>query len=1213
MEQPHDSIGQQPMPQSQQMPLSQMSTQPQMPQSQQRTQVNTMPLASIGGPLDMGMGLGGMSTMGMGLPLGGMGIPMSAMGMQMPQFTGGPGLSVVTPMPINMGMMPPSQIPPGMQLQQPKFEPGVAPPMGMMGMAGDLAQSPLKPASSLVVNWLLENYEAEEGSSLPRSTLYTHYLQFCQQTSLESVNAASFGKLIRSVFPNLKTRRLGTRGHSKYHYYGIRLRATSKLRNILDTSQGRKDEEDEEEETPLSPGSLHLSTGTTTTTSSQLMGHDAMHNPLTQSAPPVSQAPTPRVSKQLPEFGVPDRNKLPPSVRWDHVQTFALMYRTHCQHLLDTAAWHNFPEIENLLSHFWQGLPAHFKNLLVLDGLTDFLVERDTLVYQSIAEILVPDVLGPMPLSLTPLIRDFSRNFPEWLARAVDTLPATLIQRKVAVATEFSDVLRKQATLNAMAASCRKVLGNVQHVTQMLHDWSRIDFHAIAHQSHWLCPAAHNISNSIQEDFRQFLQQRYGVEQWAVWLADVLNRFLVKCTDVRQLALTSQQVLLKWSFYSSLVIRDLTLRNAPSLGSFHLLRTLFESYLAYLVDLRMQAHKTRMPYIPDHAPAPAPHTPMPAFQTSHIQPSELALSASGASNPGQVSEADKAELAAVVPHPPPSGGISSIPTETVAEGVVIKTEEGVNNSNNGNNHESPLRRGNKHFLVFPPADSERPFKQARIDPDSASSAESSGGGMTDSKVAAHTAPPPSSSFSFAQDRLPSLSGLLPPSGFVAPKALPQSQGSFLLTPTEWAGVMPMGSGGSMNFGSMGSMSLPMGMIPGMNGPGMGPSAQRKPSFGSFGSFSTEFRCLMRSTSFDRIRGSFERREGSTSVGSGGSGGGNSGGGSGGVSGGGGAGSGTGGGGSVPPGADSDSHWQHLFYNMSTPNISFQSFGFSQDDTTKDTSASSQQSASTTSTSTSTNPTSSTAATNGIASDSHNSKNDSNTGTTTSDGTNSTTASTSPSHSSTPSETALTPPPPLVSTPAFVSTPPPLVSTPALVSTPPPTPTPTLSASETAPVQPTTPVPTTQPSEPQPARPSEAAAAFPTNKTTTQRPQSPSPVPKPTTPAPTTSTTAPESAPASTTPAVPTEATQTTTRSSSGEQRESAPASKPATETNIPASTPSSSSTSSAPASSSASSSPSSSSAPVLSSTSASASASASSESLAAAPRPAVREAASSAQ
>lgn len=61
------------------------------------------------------------------------------------------------------------------------------------------------------IQWLCDNYEGAEGVSLPRCTLYYHYLLHCQEHKLEPVNAASFGKLIRSVFMGLRTRRLGTR------------------------------------------------------------------------------------------------------------------------------------------------------------------------------------------------------------------------------------------------------------------------------------------------------------------------------------------------------------------------------------------------------------------------------------------------------------------------------------------------------------------------------------------------------------------------------------------------------------------------------------------------------------------------------------------------------------------------------------------------------------------------------------------------------------------------------------------------------------------------------------------------------------------------------------------------------------------------------------------------------------------------------------------
>lgn len=86
----------------------------------------------------------------------------------------------------------------------------------------------------------MENYENAEGVSLPRSTLYNHYMRHCNEHKLDAVNAASFGKLIRSVFTGLRTRRLGTRGNSKYHYYGIRIKPGSVLNNSPIVEDGKQ-------------------------------------------------------------------------------------------------------------------------------------------------------------------------------------------------------------------------------------------------------------------------------------------------------------------------------------------------------------------------------------------------------------------------------------------------------------------------------------------------------------------------------------------------------------------------------------------------------------------------------------------------------------------------------------------------------------------------------------------------------------------------------------------------------------------------------------------------------------------------------------------------------------------------------------------------------------------------------------------------------------
>lgn len=79
--------------------------------------------------------------------------------------------------------------------------------------------------ASHACSWLSSMYEPQDNVSMPRSALYDHYLEACSLANQDPVNSATFGKLLRAVFPLLKTRRLGTRGNSKYHYYGIGIRA----------------------------------------------------------------------------------------------------------------------------------------------------------------------------------------------------------------------------------------------------------------------------------------------------------------------------------------------------------------------------------------------------------------------------------------------------------------------------------------------------------------------------------------------------------------------------------------------------------------------------------------------------------------------------------------------------------------------------------------------------------------------------------------------------------------------------------------------------------------------------------------------------------------------------------------------------------------------------------------------------------------------------
>ena len=78
------------------------------------------------------------------------------------------------------------------------------------------------------VNCLLNNSRlstvCRKGSnSVPRNRVFSYYATRCGNERVPPLNPASFGKLVRIIFPGIQTRRLGMRGESKYHYVNLEL------------------------------------------------------------------------------------------------------------------------------------------------------------------------------------------------------------------------------------------------------------------------------------------------------------------------------------------------------------------------------------------------------------------------------------------------------------------------------------------------------------------------------------------------------------------------------------------------------------------------------------------------------------------------------------------------------------------------------------------------------------------------------------------------------------------------------------------------------------------------------------------------------------------------------------------------------------------------------------------------------------------------------
>ncbi|GFR24970.1 DNA-binding protein RFX2 [Trichonephila clavata] len=457
------------------------------------------------------------------------------------------------------------------------------------------------------VQWLIDNYETAEGVSLPRSTLYNHYLRHCSEHKLDPVNAASFGKLIRSVFLGLRTRRLGTRGNSKYHYYGIRVKPNSPLNQISEENSGLRSQTLNQIKNRFKanlPAKSESNDGSSTSST----GGVASQTETTPSQP--TPVPTHQhqqylgdASTALPNFIEIDtcHFPLPEGITSEHLDAFKDFYREHCEAFLEAVVNLQFSMIETLWQTFWRTYnndisrrdqhkllnKTKFFQLCKHEPVLHFMRKSDYQFYQNLVDVLIPDVLRPIPSSLTQAIRNFAKCLETWLSTAMTGCPEEVIKVKVSAVSAFAQTLRRYTSLNHLAQAARAVLQNSSQINQMMADLNRVDFHNVQEQASWVCQCDENTVQRLEQDFKLTLQQQNSLEQWAQWLEGVVDLVLQPYEGKPDFPKAARQFLLKWSFYSSMVIRDLTLRSAASFGSFHLIRLLYDEYMFYLIEHRV--------------------------------------------------------------------------------------------------------------------------------------------------------------------------------------------------------------------------------------------------------------------------------------------------------------------------------------------------------------------------------------------------------------------------------------------------------------------------------------------------------------------------------------------------------------------------------------------------------------------------------------------------
>ncbi|XP_030201822.1 DNA-binding protein RFX6 isoform X1 [Gadus morhua] len=428
-----------------------------------------------------------------------------------------------------------------------------------------------KKQTQLTLQWLEDNYMVCEGVCLPRCILYAHYLDFCRQDKLDPACAATFGKTIRQKFPLLTTRRLGTRGHSKYHYYGIGIKESSAYYH-----------------------SVYSGKGLTRFSGSKLKNEGGFTRKYSLSS---------KTGTLLPEFPSAQHLLLQGNIPREKVDTLIMMYKTHCQCILDNAINVNFEEIQNFLLHFWQGMPDHLLPLLENSVIMDIFCVCDSILYKVLTDVLIPATMQEMPESLLADIRNFAKHWEHWLTSSLENLPECLAAKKLPIAHRFISSLKRQSSFLHLAQIARPALFDQAVVNSMVTDMEKVELSTISVQPLLGITAAGEHADTdvyseydsiaVFQELKDLLKNNATVESFIEWLDTVVEQKVIKPGQhsSRSVKRRAQDFLLRWSFLGARVMHSLTLNNACSFGSFHLIRMLLDEYILLALETQFNNDK----------------------------------------------------------------------------------------------------------------------------------------------------------------------------------------------------------------------------------------------------------------------------------------------------------------------------------------------------------------------------------------------------------------------------------------------------------------------------------------------------------------------------------------------------------------------------------------------------------------------------------------------
>ncbi|KAG9249210.1 RFX DNA-binding domain-containing protein [Calycina marina] len=338
--------------------------------------------------------------------------------------------------------------------------------------------------------------------SVPRGRVYSSYVSRCATERVTVLNPASFGKLVRVLFPGLKTRRLGVRGESKYHYVCFSLQDDQpavndgQANNVSSFAENSHFGPSFSHNMPLqqqypvdtaafpSPDVAPMPGAAV----SRLGGFTRPHSIYSQPEVPrmgdLSDSSS-KMPQRLQFRSLIEQDRLQyepislPSIRPyvpagtdpDAADALAALYRSHCTSIIECIRFCKEKTFFHLFQSFHGTLTMPVQKLFAHPSMAPWIEQCDFAMYQKVMSVVAPLTLQVAPKPVLDSLRSISERLVKHIQGCFHGHPEHVVNAKVAPATLFAALLDRELRVNLTAHAAANMLSNPANRNQMYEDW----------------------------------------------------------------------------------------------------------------------------------------------------------------------------------------------------------------------------------------------------------------------------------------------------------------------------------------------------------------------------------------------------------------------------------------------------------------------------------------------------------------------------------------------------------------------------------------------------------------------------------------------------------------------------------------------------------------------------------------------------------------------